>query len=103
MAIVEEVPSHPPPLGADVDSDEDEGEYSEDQISESEQWRLVNESGLLQRKIPRPQDAEIEEFSLGDELFNSVLYIIPFTFLYLMFDMCVCALFTICEAYMTCC
>lgn len=57
------------------------------QISEEEQWRLVNETGILKDAIPRPSLVEGEELSFGDEIFNAVILIIPFSFLLLMFEM----------------
>lgn len=65
------------------------------EISEEEQWRLVNETGILKRAIP-PSSAvvevkEQEDTPLAEEIFNSVTLIIPFSFLLLMFEMCVCS------------
>ena len=58
------------------------------QISEEEQWRLVNETGILKDVMPRPNLVEEgKELSFGDEIFNAVLLIIPFSFLLLMFEM----------------
>jgi hypothetical protein len=59
-------------------------------ISEDEQWRLVNESGILNRKIPNRSEDETEDNTpLADEIFNAVILIIPFSFLLLMMEMCV--------------
>jgi len=60
------------------------------EISEEEQWRLVNETGILKRAIP-PSSAvveveEQEDTPLAEEIFNSVTLIIPFSFLLLMFE-----------------
>lgn len=60
-------------------------------IPESEQWRLINESGIL-NSAPGPtgsevQELEEEETPLAEEIFNSVIMIIPFSFLLLMMEM----------------
>jgi hypothetical protein len=71
-------------------------------IPEDEQWRLIEQSGILKR-LPRPEHAnepeqdepqshEDEEDDsvcspLMEEIFNSILLIIPFTSLYIMMDM----------------
>ena len=58
------------------------------QISEEERWRLINETGILKDAMPRPSLVEEgEELSFGDEIFNAVILIIPFSFLLLMFEM----------------
>ena len=63
------------------------------QIPEDEQWRLINETGILKEAIPKPSTPTIEEeTSLADEIFGAVTLIIPFSFLLLMFDMCVFSL-----------
>jgi hypothetical protein len=63
------------------------------EISEEEQWRLINETGILKEAIPRPsavvEAEEKEDTPLAEEIFNSVILIIPFSFLLLMFEMCV--------------
>ena len=63
-------------------------------LSEEEQWRLINESGVLERLSRTGHDdskfTEVETRSpLPDEIFNATLLIIPFSFLLLMFEMCV--------------
>lgn len=63
------------------------------EISEEEQRRLINESGVL-NKIPKPElDAsgaeEYPEITFGEEVLNTVLYVVPFSFLLVMMDMCV--------------
>lgn len=64
---------------------------SEMEISEEEQWRLVNESGILGKvsSISRTQvtNDEDEATPLVEEIFNTVLMIIPFSFLLLMMEM----------------
>ena len=52
------------------------------ELAEAEQWRLINNTGVLQKidNAEKPSDA-------ADEIFNAVLLIIPFSFLYLMMDM----------------
>lgn len=61
------------------------------EISEEEQWRLINQSGILKQAIPRPRIEEVQEeedTSLGDEIFNSITMIVPFSFCLLLFEMC---------------
>ena len=73
-----------------------EGRDSET-IPEEEQWRIIEQSGVL-KNIPRkpspqpPQrtidDSEVEYgISFCDELFNAALLVIPFSSLYIMMDM----------------
>lgn len=59
------------------------------QISEEEQWRLINQTGILKDAMPRPSPVVEEEegLSFGDEIFNAIILIIPFSFLLLMFEM----------------
>lgn len=63
------------------------------EISEEEQWRLINETGILKKPIPRSSAAtmEVEKEEdvtpLAEEIFNSVILIVPFSFLLLMFEM----------------
>lgn len=62
------------------------------EISEEEQWRIINETGIL-NKVPRPltkisTDDDEELISpLAEEIFNSVTLIMPFTFLLILFEM----------------
>jgi membrane-anchored protein YejM (alkaline phosphatase superfamily) len=58
------------------------------EISEGEQWRLINETGILKddRNIPV---AEQEDTPLAEEIFGAVTLIIPFSFVLFLFDLCV--------------
>jgi hypothetical protein len=61
-------------------------------IPEDEQWRLVNESGILGKVvsgIPRKQVINDEEAvtPLAEEIFGAILLIIPFSSLLLMMEM----------------
>ncbi len=68
-------------------------------IPEDEQWRLIQESGVLNQIPlekppggstafhPPPADVQDEDSSLSDEIFNAILYIIPFSFCLLMMEM----------------
>jgi hypothetical protein len=60
-------------------------------IPEDEQWRLINDSGLL-RKIgddtPELSTKEPDEVP-PDDIFDAVFLIIPFSFLLLIMDMSV--------------
>jgi hypothetical protein len=63
------------------------------EISEDEQWRLIEQTGVLRKisDIQNPGDSEItddvEPLPLADEIFNAVVYIIPSTFFLIMMDM----------------
>ncbi|KDQ07475.1 hypothetical protein BOTBODRAFT_59970 [Botryobasidium botryosum FD-172 SS1] len=82
------------PLARPPASDEE----TED-IPEDEQWRLIEKSGVLNHiqrndasKSPdvAPNAAPgYERGDFSDEVFNSILYIIPFAFVYLMMDIMV--------------
>ncbi|TFK55751.1 hypothetical protein OE88DRAFT_1652205 [Heliocybe sulcata] len=63
-------------------------------ISEEEQWRIINQSGIL-RKIDAKTDSSIpagveeedeDGVSLGEEIFNALVYITPCSFLLLMME-----------------
>lgn len=63
-------------------------------ITEDEQWRLINQSGILQNpalvqesRVESTVDVEDEEIYLCDEIFNSVMLIIPFSSLLLLMEM----------------
>jgi hypothetical protein len=58
------------------------------QLSEDEQWRLVSESGILQQASHQASD-DSSDTPLAEEIFNSLLLIIPFSFVLLMMEMCV--------------
>lgn len=60
------------------------------EIPEDEQWRLVNQSGILGKASSTGATQEqdnTEEIPLGDEIFNAAILIIPFSFLLLMMEM----------------
>lgn len=53
-----------------------------------ETTQAANETGILKDAMPRLSLVEEgEELSFGDEIFNAVILIIPFSFLLLMFEM----------------
>lgn len=60
------------------------------EIPEEEQWRLVDESGILGQisSIPRKQ-VTIDEDPLAEEIFGAVILIIPFSSLLLMMEIAV--------------
>jgi len=62
------------------------------ELAEDEQWRLINESGILQKVSTKKEDEEEEDYPLAEEIFSAVTLIIPFSFLLLMMDMCVLSL-----------
>ena len=64
-------------------------------IPESEQWRIIEQTGAL-KNIPRkaqtpgsPDDGSLddEDSPFCNEVFNSALLVIPFSSLYIMMDM----------------
>ncbi|KAG1820275.1 uncharacterized protein BJ212DRAFT_1014169 [Suillus subaureus] len=60
------------------------------EISEDEQWRLIEQTGVL-RKIsdtqkPGETTGNVESLPLADEIFNAVAYIIPLTSFLIMMD-----------------
>lgn len=63
------------------------------EITEEEQWRIINETGLL-KQLPTPprtsnvQESE-EETPFAEEILNAMLLIAPFTFLLVMMDIAV--------------
>jgi len=64
-----------------------QGEVNDIEMSEEEQWRLINQTGILKQPIPRPGAADIEkEYDLADEIFSAITMIIPFTFCFLLFE-----------------
>ena len=59
-------------------------------IPEDEQWRLVSESGVLQglvSQVPEQERETVETLTFGDEIFNTLVFIIPFSTLYFCMDM----------------
>ncbi|KII94779.1 hypothetical protein PLICRDRAFT_33590 [Plicaturopsis crispa FD-325 SS-3] len=55
------------------------------ELSEEEQWRLINQTGVL--KEAAAQDEPLEEPTpLAEEIFNAVLLIVPFSFLLMMME-----------------
>ena len=64
-------------------------------ITEDEQWRLINQSGILQNRalveestgVESTVDVEEDNISLCDEIFNAVMLIIPFSSLLLLMEM----------------
>ncbi|KAF9651112.1 hypothetical protein BDM02DRAFT_3111137 [Thelephora ganbajun] len=61
------------------------------EISEQEQWRIINETGLLKQlsNSPRTTPVEEEEIPFAEEILNAMLLIAPFTFLLVMMDIAV--------------
>jgi MoxR-like ATPase len=63
------------------------------EIPEEEQWRLINESGILKQAIPPQSPGPASERSgeerilLADEIFNTAILAVPFSFLLLMMEM----------------
>lgn len=57
-------------------------------IPEDEQWRLVNESGILKKikDIP-PEDTDEGLPPLAEEIFNAIVLIMPMSFLLLLMEM----------------
>lgn len=71
---------------------------NEPEISEEESWRLVQQSGLLQKIDLKPPElnkanvARDDDYPLAEELFDALLMIVPFSFLLAMMEMLVAAL-----------
>lgn len=62
------------------------------EITKDEQWRLINQSGILQNPslesmVESTIAEEEEKLSLCDEIFNAVMLIIPFSTLLLLMVM----------------
>ena len=62
------------------------------EISEEEQWRIINETGLLHQlkssqHATQAAEPVIEETPFAEEILNATLLIAPFTFLLIMMDM----------------
>lgn len=60
-------------------------------IPEDEQWRLINDSGILRKAgvtstVQRAPD-EDEDTPFAEEVFSAIVLIIPFSFLLLMMEM----------------
>jgi len=66
---------------------------SQPEISEEEQWRIINETGLLEQLPTSPRtirrEEGVEETPFAEEILNSMLLIAPFTFLLVMMDIAV--------------
>ncbi|KAG2348804.1 hypothetical protein BDR05DRAFT_1055754 [Suillus weaverae] len=60
------------------------------EISEDEQWRLVEQTGVLRKisDIQKPGETtdNVEPLPLADEIFNAVVFIMPLTFFLIMMD-----------------
>ncbi|KAF8165427.1 hypothetical protein B0H34DRAFT_689146 [Crassisporium funariophilum] len=60
------------------------------EISEDEQWRLIDQSGILNEasllQTEQTATVNVEEITLFDEVFNAVLLIIPFSSLLLLME-----------------
>jgi len=60
------------------------------EISEQEQLRIINETGLLNQLPNSPRTTRVEEDEetpFAEEILNATLLIAPFTFLLVMMDM----------------
>ena len=61
---------------------------NEPEISEQEQWRIINETNLLKQLPNSPPTTRVEEETpFAEEILNAMLLIAPFTFLLVMMDM----------------
>ncbi|KAG1779809.1 hypothetical protein EV702DRAFT_965634 [Suillus placidus] len=60
------------------------------EISEDEQWRLIEQTGVLRKisDIQKPGETtdNVEPLPLADEIFNAVVFIMPLTFFLIMMD-----------------
>ncbi|KAG6837557.1 hypothetical protein H0H93_007738 [Arthromyces matolae] len=61
-----------------------------DEIPEDEQWRLINESGVLKQlqttSLDQTNTVDDSDFSLAEEIFDAAIYIIPISFLLLLME-----------------
>ncbi|KAL0949735.1 hypothetical protein HGRIS_009775 [Hohenbuehelia grisea] len=58
-------------------------------IPDEEKWRMINATGILKRAAevsPGVHEREEEEQTLGDEIFDALLLIIPFSFLLMLME-----------------
>ncbi|KAJ7591140.1 hypothetical protein C8J56DRAFT_934782 [Mycena floridula] len=55
------------------------------EIPESEQWRLINESGILKKDQTEPP-IDAEPKPLAQEILEAIFFIVPFSFLLLMME-----------------
>lgn len=79
------------------------------EISEAEQWRIIQETGLLQQlqKQPEPQsqpqtvtvEDDDEGTPFADELFDAILVITPFCFLLTLMEVYVREILSKCATY----
>jgi len=66
-----------------------ESPSSQPEISEEEQWRIINETGLLKQMPNSPPTTRVEEEEgtpFAEEILNALLLIAPFTFLLVLMD-----------------
>jgi hypothetical protein len=71
------------------------------ELSEEEQWRLINESGILNKAGVSDKPTvplAVPESDFADEVFNAILLIIPFSFALLLMEMYASSSFTVKEA-----
>ncbi|KAF9780240.1 hypothetical protein BJ322DRAFT_1085395 [Thelephora terrestris] len=70
-----------------------ESPSNQQEISEEEQWRIINETGLLKQMKTSPPTARVEglegQTPFAEEILNAMLLIAPFTFLLVMMDIVV--------------
>lgn len=75
--------------------EKDEDESSESgglELTEEEQWRIVSETGILNKlpaePAPQPSDEDEEDASpFADEIFQTTCFAIPMTFMLLLMEM----------------
>jgi hypothetical protein len=71
------------------------GDGDEEEIPMEEQVRLIEQSGVLQleqlegTKHPDERIQSTEKPSLGEEIFDTIILLIPFSCLYIGMDVCV--------------
>jgi hypothetical protein len=71
---------------------EEIAQEEEEEIPEDERIRLIQESGVLNlvdQPESKPAEEAVERPSLGEEIFDCIIYLIPFSCLFLCMDMCV--------------
>ncbi|CAG7849327.1 SubName: Full=Uncharacterized protein {ECO:0000313/EMBL:CCA70931.1} [Serendipita indica DSM 11827] len=74
----------------DSDSSGREEEQGVPEITEEEQWRIIQETGILnqamQAQEAQDKDNDVPQRDMADEIFESILYLIPFSCLYIGMD-----------------
>lgn len=82
-------------LAEEKEEEEESSDSGGLELTEEEQWRLVNETGILKklaaepsRPAPRPSDEDEEDVSpFAEEIFQTTCFAIPMSFMLLLMEM----------------